>query len=175
MRVPYVTNPPTTTDPEEQAIWSRVAARRTPRPLQPLDLALLHSPNVADGWNSFLGAVRTKTSLDDATREIAICRVAVLNGATYEWAHHAPLAKAGGVGDEGMKVIAENVVYGTGMGDEGALSKKHWAVVRYTDAMTKHVSVPDDIFAALKEEFSDQEVIEITATVCWTVTGLEFC
>jgi hypothetical protein len=82
MRLPYVPNPPPTPGPDsvEQAIVERVTARRAPRPLQPLDLALLHSPHVADGWNSFLGAVRTKTSLGDDVREIAICRVAVCNG-----------------------------------------------------------------------------------------------
>ncbi|RWA03937.1 hypothetical protein EKO27_g11168, partial [Xylaria grammica] len=44
MRVPYVPVPPPTASEEEAAIVARVAARRHPRPLQPLDLALLHSP-----------------------------------------------------------------------------------------------------------------------------------
>jgi len=85
MRLPYVANPPPTPGPdsEEQAIVNRVTARRAPRPLQALDLTLLHSPNIADGWNSFLGAVRTKTSLPDDVREIAICRVAVCNGVSF--------------------------------------------------------------------------------------------
>ena len=65
MRVPYVSDPPPKMGAEQQAIYDRVAARRHPRPLQPLDLALLHNPHVADGWNSFLGAIRTKTSLPD--------------------------------------------------------------------------------------------------------------
>ncbi|KAG4216592.1 hypothetical protein PC116_g34927, partial [Phytophthora cactorum] len=81
MRIPYVPNPPQPASEDEAAIISRIAARRAPRPLQPLDLALLHSPPVADGWNSFLGAIRTRTSLDARSREIAICRVAVCNGA----------------------------------------------------------------------------------------------
>lgn len=164
MRLPYIdaTDPNAFTTPEDQAIVARVRERRSPRPLQPLDLTLLHSPAVADGWNSFLGAVRTKTSLPDDVREIAICRVAVCNEAWYEWAHHAPLAKAGGVSDDGMKILEESKL-SSRTGPE--LTEKQWAVVHYTDAMTRDVAVKDDIFAELKKHFSDQEVVEITATV----------
>ncbi|KUJ18139.1 uncharacterized protein LY89DRAFT_732831 [Mollisia scopiformis] len=164
MRLPYVdaTDPNAFTTPEESAIVARVRERRAPRPLQPLDLTLLHSPAVADGWNSFLGAVRTKTSLADDVREIAICRVAVINEAWYEWGHHAPLAKAGGVSEDGMKILEESVL----SGKKGAeLTEKQWAVVHYTDAMTRDVAVKDDIFAELKKHFSEQEVVEVTATV----------
>lgn len=164
MRLPYAPTTPPTPDPEVEAIYARVAARRAPRPLIPLDLALLHSPNIADGWNSFLGSVRTKSSLPDDIREIAICRVAVLNGATYEWSHHAPLAKAGGVSDAGIKILAQNKMYSVGDTDE-ALPERAWAVVRYTDAMTREVSVSEEVFAGLKSHFTDREVVEITATV----------
>ena len=40
-----------------------------------------------------------------------------------------------------------------------------WAVVDYTDAMTKEVQVPDEIFAKLKRWFGEQEIVEITATI----------
>jgi alkylhydroperoxidase family enzyme len=165
MRLPYVdpSDPNAFTGPEEAAIVSRVRARRAPRPLQPLDLTLLHSPAVADGWNSFLGAIRTKTSLSDDVREIAICRVAVINEAWYEWAHHAPLAKAGGVSDEGLRILGETDLGGKSGSSE--LTEKQWAVVYYTDAMTRDVAVKDEAFEALKKHFSEQEVVEVTATV----------
>jgi alkylhydroperoxidase family enzyme len=165
MRLPY-TDPSSSAFPSDtttREIVSRVEARRAPRPLQALDLTLLHSPHVADGWNSFLGAVRTKTSLADDIREIAICRVAVCNSAWYEWGHHAPLAEKGGVSPAGMKILGQKEPKEDGEG----LSEKQWAVVRYTDAMTRNVAVDDKIFAQLKEYFTDQEVVEITATVCF--------
>jgi alkylhydroperoxidase family enzyme len=165
MRLPYIdpSSPSAFPTAEEQAIVARVRARRSPRPLQALDLTLLHSPSVADGWNSFLGAVRTKTSLSDDVREIAICRVAVINQAWYEWAHHAPLAQAGGVTEEGMKILGEKELGGLNGGN--GLNEKQWAVVRYTDAMTRDVRVTDDVFEGLKNHFSGQEVVEVTATV----------
>ena len=164
MRLPYSdpTAPNSFTDPEDAAIVERVRARRAPRPLQPLDLTLLHSPAVADGWNSFIGAIRTKTTLSDDVREIAICRIAVLNEAWYEWMHHAPLAEKGGVSTEGMKELEHRDPKDEG---DSSLSPKQWAVVRYADAMTTTVSVKDETFQELKPHFSDQEIVELTATV----------
>lgn len=48
---------------------------------------------------------------------------------------------------------------------EGGLTEKQWAVVKYTDAMTRDVRVGDDVFKELRGLFGEQEVVEITATV----------
>lgn len=169
MRVPYVPNPPPTSTDAEAAIVARVQARRAPRPLQPLDLALLHSPPVADGWNSFLGAVRTQTSLGDDIRELAISRVAVCNRAWYEWTHHAPLAVKGGVSEKALEAVKRE-----SLGERPELlNEKQWAVLLYTDEMTRNVQVKDETFALLKSLFNDQEVIEITATVSIPPSSLQ--
>ncbi|KAI1370771.1 AhpD-like protein [Hypoxylon crocopeplum] len=175
MRLPYTPNPPTPATEADQAIVSRIAARRAPRPLQPLDLALLHAPAVADGWNAFLGAVRTRTSLDARVRELAICRVAVCNRAWYEWGHHAPLAVAAGVSEAGMGVVRRERLVGDGGDGDGekarreaegvGLSEKDWAVLRYADEMTRNVEVPEEVFAALRRVCGEREVVEVTATV----------
>jgi alkylhydroperoxidase family enzyme len=171
MRLPYVPNPPAPSSPEEAAIVERITARRAPRPLQPLDLALLHAPPVADGWNSFLGAVRTRTTLPADLREIAISRVAVVNRAWYEWAHHAPLAEEGGVSKEGMEVVKREGELLLLSGETPAgLTDKQWAVVCYADEMTRNVQVRDETFARLREAFGEREIVEITATV-----GFLFC
>src|SRR5437773_12509747 len=91
-RIPYV--PIDLAEPRE--IVDAVRARRGGKLLL-LDRLLLHSPQLASGWNTFLGAVRTRLSLSPRLRELAICSVAVLNGAEYEFFHHAPeFLKAGG-------------------------------------------------------------------------------
>ncbi|KAI9643895.1 hypothetical protein NHQ30_007246 [Ciborinia camelliae] len=170
MRLPYADpSSPAFSSPSDRAIIERMEARRAPRPLQSLDLTLLHSPPVADGWNSFLGAVRTQTGLADDIREIAICRVAICNQAWYEWGHHAPLAKKGGVSDEGMEMLkkekCEREGKEDGDGNEGGLSGKQWAVVRYTDEMTRNVKVPEEVFEELKKWFDEKGIVELTATV----------
>lgn len=49
MRLPYTDNPPSNLSAEDQQVVERVKARRGEKGLIPLDLTLLHAPNVADG------------------------------------------------------------------------------------------------------------------------------
>ncbi|KAF2868058.1 Intradiol ring-cleavage dioxygenase [Massariosphaeria phaeospora] len=148
-------------------VYERIAARRAPRPLIPLDLALLHNADVADGWNSFIGAIRTKTTLDEGIKELAISRVAVLNKAVHEWNSHAPLALKGGVSKEGLETAfsAPASRGRTGEGGNGGLSKEQWAVLAYTDQMTIGVEVDEAATDALKGFLNHQQVVELTATV----------
>ena len=165
MRLPYTPDPPTPTSESEAAIIARITARRAPRPLQPLDLTLLHSPPVADGWNSFLGAVRTQTTIPADLREIAISRVAAVNRAWYEWMHHAPLAVQGGVSEQGMEVCkgeGELIVEG---GCPEGLTEGQWVVLCFADEMTRNVQVRDGTFERLRGLFGEREVVEIVATV----------
>ena len=69
---------------EIRANVEAVRARRGGHLLN-LDRMLLHSPELTRGWNSYLGAVRTRLSVSPRLREIAICTVAVLNQAEYEF------------------------------------------------------------------------------------------
>ncbi|RCI13039.1 hypothetical protein L249_0991 [Ophiocordyceps polyrhachis-furcata BCC 54312] len=164
MRLPYVDNPPPPTTAEDAAIVQRIAARRAPRPLQPLDLTLLHAPAVADGWNSFLGAVRTGTSLADDIRELAICRVAVCNGAWYEWHHHAPLAVRAGVVEAALDAVRSSGPL-EAVTRPKELDEGQWAVLLYTDEMTRYVRVKDDTFTLVHRLFCDRQVVELTATI----------
>ena len=52
MRLDYVPNPPENLSPDEQQIVDRVKKRRGAKGLIPLDLTLLHAPQVADGKSS---------------------------------------------------------------------------------------------------------------------------
>ena len=173
MRLPYDPSEPATPDAETADIYARIAARRAPRPLIPLDLSLLHSPPVADGWNSFVGAIRTKTTVDQGLLELAVSRVAVITGAVYEWNAHAPLALKGGI--QPAELQAVRTLPSTAQGDvdaavealgKSALTAQQKAVVRYTDEMTQTVKVQDGTFAQLqKEGFSDREIVELTTGI----------
>jgi len=165
MRLPYAPSKASENidaSEETTAIYEQIAARRKPRPLIPLDLALLHSPPVADGWNHLLGAIRTKTLLDPALLELAVCRVAILNDAVWEWTAHAPIALKAGLNPEALRFAMDAPVgesYGKG------LSEKERAVLRYTDEMTRNIKVSDECFEKLKELFNERDVVELTATV----------
>ncbi|XPS68812.1 hypothetical protein M3J09_001093 [Ascochyta lentis] len=169
MRVPYA--PKEAPTEEARPVYERIAARRNPRPLIPLDLALLHNPSVADGWSSFIGAIRTKTSVPDTWKELAISRIAALNSAVHEWDVHAALAVKAGVSRDTMSVVFETPFVGRGNERQQSknaldkLSKEERGVLEYTDQMTVGVQVEDGVAQALKEFLDDKQIVELTATV----------
>ncbi|MEV6160729.1 carboxymuconolactone decarboxylase family protein [Streptomyces sp. NPDC052052] len=128
--------------------------------LRPLDRMLLHSPQLADGWNSLLGAIRQRVSLPADIRELVILRIAVLNRAPYEWTAHEPDARAAGLGEAQLDALrAEDA------GAHPALDERQCRVIAYTDAMTRDVHVPDALFDAVRGDFTPPELVELTATV----------
>ena len=172
MRLPYIPDDPQMSTAEDQAVVQRVKDRRGGK-LIALDKTLLHSPPVADGWNGFLKAVRTQTSLPDSVRELSICRVAALNKAWYEWDSHKPILEKGGVlSAEAIQHLKDRPRRNEDVASRQELKKvdvgldeKHLAVLEYTDAMTIGCIVPDPLFQRIKGLFSDTEVVEITSTI----------
>ncbi|KAJ5670899.1 hypothetical protein N7507_000026 [Penicillium longicatenatum] len=170
MRLPYAPNTPPSDAPADTAdIYARIAERRNPRPLIPLDLSLLHSPPVADGWNSFIGAIRTRTVVDQGTLEFAVCRVAVLTDAIYEWNAHAPLALKGGIKPEELhvcRILPSTIEGDLSQLESSPLTPQQKAVLRYTDQMTVTVKVQDEVFAQLKTVgYNDREIVELTTGI----------
>lgn len=110
-------------------------------------------------------AVRTQTSLSTSIREVAICRVAVLNKAWFEWKHHVPILEESGFSKEGIEFILNSPPTHKETSLQSPLDEKHTLVLQFADASTKDIEVPDALFAKLRETFSAKEIVELTATV----------
>lgn len=160
MRISYAPKEPADPTPDAEAIYQRIKERRNPRPLIPLDLALLHNPNIADGFNTLMGAIRSKSSLSLAAMEIAVCYVAVLNGAVYEWTAHAPLALKAGVKREALEAVLRNDVK-----NASVLTEEEIDVLEFTFQSTKNIEISEDLMSKLKARYTDQQVMELTITV----------
>ncbi|WP_322995981.1 carboxymuconolactone decarboxylase family protein [Castellaniella sp.] len=120
---------------------------------------LLHSAPVAEGWLGYLTAIRQKSSLNGALRELVIMRIAHLNRAPYEADQHAPIALREGLRQDQLDALVLPQV------PQALFNDAQRAVLAYTDAMTLSVQVPDAVFAAVKPIFSAQELVELTATI----------
>src|SRR5262245_59394727 len=118
---------------------------------------LLQSPPIAEGWLTFLTAVRQKSGLAARVRELVIMRVAVLNAAEYEFQAHLPFAKKEGATDAQIAALRG--------GDTAPFDDRERDARAYADAMTRSIRVPDDVFAAVRRSFDDREIVELTATV----------
>jgi alkylhydroperoxidase family enzyme len=128
-----------------------------------LDRQLLYSPPVARGWNALLGAVRGELSLSPKLRELAMCAVAVLNRAEYEFVHHAPeFIKAGGsqAQADALRDIDQAAA------DGRLFDAVEQATLRLSIEMTRHVKVADKTFESVRQALPDQRaVFELVATI----------
>jgi len=151
--------------------WTRAAARRNEElvrsiearrggSLLNLDRMLLWSEPLARGWNSYLRAIRTELSLSPFLRELAICVVAKLTGADYEYHHHAPeLAKAGAT-EEQLAALADP----DAAASSDLFDNLQRAVIGFAIASTRDVKVPDTVFDELKRRLPPTEIVELVAT-----------
>lgn len=131
--------------------------RRRGDGLHAIDLMLLHSPPIADGWNALLGAVRDRSTLAPDVREAVVLRIAVLNRAPYEWDAHVRPARSAGLSDAQLGAIRQSEI-------GGDLTEEQRLALAYTDAITTDLDVSDDLFAAVRTTFDDQQVVELTVT-----------
>lgn len=152
-RIPY----PDTARPDLAPLVERIKRERGGRLLN-LYRMLLHSPPVAEGWLAFFTAVRQKGTLSGRHRELAIMRIAVINGADYEFTQHVPFALAEGLTQAQLESLRAG-------GDPEGLTEADRAVLAYADAMTRQVRVPDDVFARVRNAFAERELVELTATI----------
>jgi alkylhydroperoxidase family enzyme len=144
---------------EPRELVAAIRARRGGTLLN-LDRMLLHSPPLAQGWNGYLRAVRTELAVPAKLRELAICVVARLTGAQYEYHHHAPELKKAGATDAQLAILDDP--------DAAAASPLYddlqRAVIRFAIASTRHVQVPDALFDELKRRLSPTELVELVAS-----------
>lgn len=119
---------------------------------------LLHSPPLADGWLTYLTAVRQKLDLPAAVRELVIMRVAALNGASYEADQHAPIALREGV------TAGQLAALGT-WPDSDAFPPAWRAALALTDAMTRDVQVDDAVFDEARAHFGERQLVELVGTI----------
>jgi alkylhydroperoxidase family enzyme len=157
-RLPYKTD--AAAGPAE--IVEAIRARRGGALLN-LDRQLLYSPALAVAWNQMMGTVRTGLALPARLREIAICAVATVNGAPYEFHHHAPVLLAAGGTQAQVDALADvdAALARADLFDAAELSTLKLAV-----EMTRSVHVADATFDAARAALADDaRLVELVATI----------
>ena len=161
-RIPYLTD-------DQVAPPELVAAIQARRqgPLVELDRILLHSPPVAEGWNAFFARIRGQLALPAHPRELAMCAVAMLNGAEYELFHHAPLFLAAGGTDAQVELLRRLGIEADAVVGSPLWSEHDRALLKAVVQSTRQVAIDDTTFAAARAALgSDRLLLELL-----TVTG----
>ena len=126
--------------------------------ISPLYQILLNAPEIAQGWEALLTAIRNRNSLSPAIREMIILRVAVLNRANYEFDAHAPHAIKAGMSQEKIESLKDSKI-------SDVFDEKECLILKLTDVMTQDIQVPDTVFDQVRPYFNDQEILELVATI----------
>jgi alkylhydroperoxidase family enzyme len=127
-----------------------------------LDRMLLHSVPYARGWNAFIGEVRRNLSISAKHREIAMCGVAVLNGAEYEFFHHSPeLLAAGGTQAQvdALRLIDNETA------DFSMFDSTEQQVIRLTFQMTRQIQVAPEVLGELQKQLGNTKVVELVGVI----------
>jgi alkylhydroperoxidase family enzyme len=120
---------------------------------------MLHSPMLADAWFDLNQAVRYGTEIDGQCRELAVIRVAILNGVEYVQRAHGPAyALKEGLTPQQVTAIAD-------WQSANLFTEKQRALLDYTDAMTRDIDVPDTVFAEVRKYFSERQTVELTMLI----------
>ena len=157
MLVPYL--PQDLAEPAE--LVAAIRARRGGHLIH-LDRMLLHSIPFARGWNSFLGEVRRNLSLSPKLREIAMCGVAVVNGAEYEFFHHAPELIAAGGSEAQVQALR---AIETPSADLSMFTATERDVIALTVQMTKSINVEEALMARLQKALGNTQLVELVGVI----------
>ena len=127
-----------------------------------LDRMLLHSVPIAEGWNHFIGEIRNNLSLDPKLRELAMCGVAVLNGAEYEFFHHAPPFKKAGGSEEQVQGLRK-----IGQADfpRNLFTQVENDAADLTFQMTRNIQVDSELMQRLQKELGNTDTVELVTVI----------
>jgi alkylhydroperoxidase family enzyme len=144
--------------PELSDLIARIRSGRGGRLLN-IYRMMLHSPPIASAWFDFNSAVRYQTDVDGQSRELAVMRVAILNGVDYILCAHGPtFALEEGLTQAQVDALAD-WISSTLFGD------KQQALLAYVDAMTREIDVPEAVFAQLRKHYSERQAVELTMLI----------
>jgi alkylhydroperoxidase family enzyme len=147
---------------EPKAVVDAVRARRGGTLLN-LDRILLYSPVLTQGWGQLLGAIRTQLSLDPKLRELAMCVVASINNAPYEFGHHAPLYIGAGATSQQAEALKDPVA---ALGNPALeYSPAELAALAMSIELTRDVNISEATFAKAKSLLNEQSLVELVATI----------
>jgi 4-carboxymuconolactone decarboxylase len=91
-------------------------------------------------------------------KELLILRTSWLCKADYDWAHHVAAAKRAGFSDEDVLRIAKGA-------DAPGWSPLDVALLRAADELHRDAHVSDQTWAALKQRYSDSQMMDLVFTV----------
>ena len=88
-----------------------------------------------------------------------ILQVSHLEGGSYEWRQHVPIAQEVGVSDLEIEALAANRI------DADAFGAAERALLAFGKRVIEDVRVDDAVFKGMQDHFSHREIVEAIVTI----------
>ncbi|HEX5936232.1 MAG TPA: carboxymuconolactone decarboxylase family protein [Actinomycetota bacterium] len=139
---------------QARAVADRIVETRgeLSRPFQ----LLLHSPGFAERVAELGHAVRTRSTLTDADRELATLATGVAVACEFVWASHRSTASAAGIPDETVERLRNR---------RASLDPRQMALVSFVDELCGTGTVSSATFEAARALLGDRGVVDLALTV----------
>jgi uncharacterized peroxidase-related enzyme len=117
---------------------------------------MAHRPPIFEHMWSLLVDLAEAATLSKRRLELALVTVSLLNKCDYCVSHHAPKLAVQGVSEEGAERLLD-------YHDHPELDELDELVVEYSIAVTNNWNkTRDEVFARLRQHFSEAEIVELT-------------
>lgn len=126
-----------------------------------------HAPKILQAQAAYAAALRADASLPRDFQELLILRIAQVNDSAYEQSAHRPVAIACGVPPAKIAALPS-------WRSASLFDARERAALAFVDQAARNGVVEDAVFAAARQVFSPQELVEITAFVGWYTGNSRF-
>ena len=127
---------------------------------------LIHQPATLEAWalaNDAIRLANVKTDPDYVKiQQLVIIKTSALNNSAYCMSHNVPLGRKMGLSEEQIAAARGNSYMASPLFDE-----RQKAAIRWADVVTNMTARDDDkAYAAMKEHFSEKQIVELTVFCC---------
>jgi len=145
-------------DPLQAATPVREVLERLPVPLRIFRM-MAHAESCFRPLLRLGTAILAHQKLAPKLREFAILQAAQLTPGRYEWVQHVPIARATGANAAQIEALEK------GDWEAECFDGVERAALRFGAQTLEHARVSDEVFAALREHLSPQEIVELVLTL----------
>src|SRR5271154_3811359 len=123
-----------------------------------------NAPEMFVSGMRFGGNILARQKLNAALRELVILLVARLEGGTYEWVQHVPIAE--GVGCRKDQIAALEA----GRLDDSSFDEREKTLLAFSKEVIRDVKASENAVKAMQKHFSSQEIVEVILTCGFYMT-----
>ena len=118
---------------------------------------LMYSPGIGAEVARLGSAIFATSALTDIDRELAILACGACYRAPYEASQHEPISRAAGVSDQQRAAVAAR------RWNAMCFTEAQQALLAFVAAVAAAPVVPDAVFTAMRQHYSDRQLVEAIA------------